>query len=172
VGDGQTGGWQINWRVVFWPRAGLKAAHSLAALRALTVSFSASLVMFGIVMLFIRGPHGSVVAPLAIVIIAAVVVTIVEPRIEKPLECSETALVNSYRARFFVRIASAEMVALLAFMLSFVTGPWWIYYFGAAFALFRFWTQAAPTDAALAADQQELNARGCGIDLIELLTRG
>jgi hypothetical protein len=47
--------------------------------------------------------------------------------------------------------------------------PLWLYYSGAAVALFRFSTTAAPTRAALARDQQELNANGCSRGLVAAL---
>jgi hypothetical protein len=71
-----------------------------------------------------------------------------------------------------VRVALAETVAMFAFVFSFSGGPTWLYYVGAAFTLIRFWTGIAPTRSALLRDQDELNARGCGLSLIAVLRRG
>ena len=89
---------------------------------------------------------------------------------EKPLDCaSDTALAGAYRTRFFLRIALAESVGLFGFTFAFIGGGKWLYYAGAAFTLFRFWTHAAPTRSALVRDQEDLNASGCGRSLVAAL---
>ena len=73
------------------------------------------------------------------------------------------------RARIRKTIALAESIALLAFVAAFAGAPKWIYYLGAAITLVGFWTYAAPTRAAVARDQEALNAAGCSRSLVGAL---
>ena len=145
----------------------------LTLLRQITMSFSASTVLFGVVLAFVRLRGGRVLLSLVIVAVLAFVVTAIERTVERPLDCSSiTALAGSYRTRFFLRVAFAETVALFGFVRAFHGGTMWVYSAGAAFTLARFWTVVAPTRSALAQDQLQLNARGCGLSLIASLRSG
>ena len=90
---------------------------------------------------------------------------------ERPLDCSsDSALVQAYRTRLFLRIAFAESIALFAFVFCFVNGPKWIYYLGAGITSVRM-AMYAPTRQALERDQEELAARGCDRSLVAALRR-
>ena len=66
-------------------------------------------------------------------------------------------------------MAFAESVALIAFTITFAGGPVWTYYVGMTFTFVRFATNVAPTRAAVARDQVDLDARGCNLSLIAAL---
>lgn len=81
---------------------------------------------------------------------------------------SMKSLAASYRARFFLRLAMSEAVALAAFALSIAWGPWWAFYVGAAFTLAGF-ARLAPTRRHLQQDQDQLSLAGCDLSLTEAL---
>jgi hypothetical protein len=153
----------------FWNLRRQRAGDPLVLLRATFLSFSISLIAFGIVLAAIGGlPNGPVV-PWVPILIALVVTSIVGVHLvmRKPLTCdSEAALATSYRKRFFATIAMTEFVALFAFVFTFIGGLAWIYDAGGTFTLIRFWTTSAPTRSALMRDQDALNDHGCGLSLI------
>jgi hypothetical protein len=144
--------------------------HGLLVLRRAFLSFSVALVLFGVVLAFLKLARGSVL-PWVPLIVAVAIASVVAPRIlEQPLDCSTDAtLAESYRTRFFLRLAFVESVALFGFFFSFIGGGKWIYYAAAAFTLLRFWTQAPPTRSGLAREQEQLNASGCGRSLLGAL---
>jgi F0F1-type ATP synthase membrane subunit c/vacuolar-type H+-ATPase subunit K len=141
-------------------------------LRSVFLSFSGALVLFGVVLAFIGNNQGPthVMPFLAILAVGAAFNVFAVRYGVKPLDCSSSpALAKSYRSRFFLVIAYTESVALFGFVFAFIGGPTWIYYVGAAFALFRFWTVVPPTRAGLQRDQDALNARGCELSLVAAL---
>jgi hypothetical protein len=141
----------------------------LVMLRQLVLAFSSAIVFFGISVAFLA-EDGPVFPWLGIVAGMAAVSLLMTRVLDRPLSCeSAPALAASYRTRFFLRIAFAESVALVAFAGSFSGGPSWIYFAGAAFTLLRFWTIAAPTRAALAREQDALHLRGCSLSLVAAL---
>jgi len=92
-----------------------------------------------------------------------------QPLISRPLDCtSAKTLAVSYRARFFVRLATSEVVALAAFVLGAVWGPWWVFFVGAAFTLVGF-ARLAPTQRNLQHDQDRLSLGGCTLSVIAAL---
>jgi hypothetical protein len=105
-----------------------------------------------------------------IVLAHAAGVVVVTRLLNPPPNCSsERSLAGWYRSRFFLRLAFAESVALFAFVFTFIGAPVWIYFVGAAFTLWQFWTTAAPTRSALEREQDALNVRGCAISLVAAL---
>jgi F0F1-type ATP synthase membrane subunit c/vacuolar-type H+-ATPase subunit K len=147
-----------------------RSEHGLLMLRQAFVAFSTQIVLFGVVMLAVP-TKGDAVVPWLPILVGLMIVSFGAGRIaEKPLDCdTDATLASSYRSRFFVRIALAEGIALFAFVASFQGAPMWIYYVGGAVTLVRLWTHAAPTRAALARDQQALNAAGCPRSLVAAL---
>jgi hypothetical protein len=146
------------------------SVDGLFMLRQAMEAFSASLVLFGVLLAFTSIPSGQPFVWLAVLAVIAIVSIVLTRRVERPLDCtSPTTLSGSYKTRFFLRVAFAEMVALFGFTFAFVGRSIWIYYAGAAFTLVRFWIGIAPTRTALAEDQQRLNERGCRFSLIASL---
>jgi len=145
-------------------------ANALVTLRMVLLSFSAALVMFGVILPILGVPKGTVLPWLPLLIAGAFVSVLGVQFTVKPLDCSSaTKLAESYRTRFFLVIAFSELVSLFAFVFVFVRGPLWIYYLGAAFALYRFWTAYPPTRAGIARDQERLDANGCELSLVAAL---
>jgi hypothetical protein len=183
---GQDPGWGSVWRrPALWlpiPFTGTRAAKhaerrgaidGLTAHRAMFLRFVAALVAFGIILPFVGAGTGS--APTAVfvgLVIAAGVASVAVPKaVERPLDCSnEGKLVATYRARFFLRVAYAEVVALFGFVGAFITSAVWLYYFSLLCAAVGF-ARLAPTTSNLGRDQQALSAGGCSLFLMAALTR-
>lgn len=154
------------------------SANALQMLRLLFTSFVTTLVLIGLVVLFIGGSvatgSGGPSPPLvAAGVVAFGLVSVVAPRlIERPLDCSsEVALLTGYRTRFFLRIAFAEAAALVGFVGVFLSGEAWMYPLGALFTAVGF-IRVAPTSRNLERDQEALNLAGCGLSLTTLLVTG
>lgn len=139
-----------------------KGGDALITLRQVMLTFSAALLAFGVVLPTLSLHGGAVIPWLPVLAGIAVVCSIAERICERPLVCdSDEALANSYRTRFFLRVAFSESIALFAFVFVFIGAALWIYYAAALVALFQFWSRAAPTRTALGRDQAQLNATGC-----------
>jgi hypothetical protein len=152
-------------------RAG--SSDGLVLLRTLTLTFSGSFVLFGVVLAFIAPKTGDVMPWLALLVGLAVVSVVMIRVTERPLDCaSGTSLAGSYRTRYFLRMAFTEVVALVAFVSAFIGAPNWMYYLGGGFALYRVWTFIAPTRGALAREQERLSENGCGLSLVRALRTG
>ena len=142
----------------------------LILLRKTILSFSTALVLFGVFLAVMDVPNGSVMPWLGVLAACAIASVVLTRVVDKPLDCtSASTLAGTYRTRFFLRVAFAESVALFGFAFVFIGAPRWLYYLGAAFALVRFWTIAAPTRAAVGRDQQALRRRGCELSLVAVL---
>ncbi len=178
-------GWPISWRIFLWaliPSMGLHRQRQgavrgdvdgLVVLRQLFLSFCLTIVAVGVVLAVLYPgsepptdpPTGAVVALLLVGALSSVV----GPRIERPLSCEDDAqLADSYRKRFFLRLAFSEVAALLGFVGFFLIYAWWPYVIGAAITALGFW-RATPTSARLARDQDVLAAQGCQRSLISAL---
>lgn len=154
------------------PMSGSRPSSStVVMLRILMSSFVLAVVVICVVSYLLRstdGDDGS--AGLAVGIVAAVGVGgLAVGRSIVPLDCSsDQALVATYRARFFVRVAMAEAPTLVGFVVAFALGPWWVTLVGGAFSLVGF-ALAAPTAANLRRDEEVLRQRGCERWLTEAL---
>jgi hypothetical protein len=147
----------------------------LQVLRLLLVSFSTALALIGVAAAFFASGGDAddpVVEPSAAVagIVALGVVSLLGVRLVEPaLDCTtDDSLTASYRTRFFLRIASAEAVALVGFVAVVVTGAAWLYLVGIAFTALGF-LRLAPSPRNLERDQDTLNERGCGRSLAAVL---
>jgi F0F1-type ATP synthase membrane subunit c/vacuolar-type H+-ATPase subunit K len=159
--------------ILFPPAARLqsrRSADGLLILRQLFLAFVSAILLFGFVQVFVVTESGPVLPWLAILGGVMIVSLVLTRAVNPALDCtSSEKLAASYRTRFFIRLAFTENVALFAFMFGFAGGPRWIYAVGGAFTLWRFWAIVAPTRAALARDQEELNAQGCGLSVVAAL---
>ena len=147
-------------------------SDGLILMRQLFVSFCSAVVLFGIVLLFVDGTADSgdpaVGRALILVLVGAASMTL-GPRFERPLDgTSDAHAVVSYRNRFFVRIATSEVAALLGFAGAFTTRVWWVYPAGAFVTMVGF-TRAAPTASNLRRDQEQLFASGSPVNLVRAL---
>jgi hypothetical protein len=148
----------------------------LLGLRAVTVAFSAALVLIAGVLARLSGtpnglPNGPVWPWVPIVVVLAMPNLFVERMYAaRRLDASTPSkLAAAYRAQFMLRLAYATTIALFAFTITFVGGPAWIYYPAVAVALVRIWTGVAPTAAVLARDQRRLQAKGIDMPLVGAL---
>jgi hypothetical protein len=153
-------------------------ADGLVLIRTLYLSFVSSLVAIAGVVLVILGvtsrseaSEGAAAATILVVFVG--VVSVLGSRLlgNRPLDYqSEQALAESYRKSFFLRIALAELVALVAFAASFVVGAGWLYLLGGAFSAVGF-AWLAPTVGHLARRQENLRLGGCAHSLRDAIRR-
>ena len=109
---------------------------------------------------------GAVVA----VVVVAAMGTVVFRLIEHPLTCaSEATLADSYRRRFFLRMASANSAVLLTFVAGVYSGASWTIAFAAVFALIGY-TRAIPSVKAIVREDEALaTGGGCRWSLLRAL---
>jgi len=168
-------GWHLDWRAMvpfvqvrYFGRGG---DESLTLLRSAYISFPISLCLFCLVLLGIL-PLGidyvAVLWALGIGVLA-LVLYVVEPRLEPPLVCaSDQTLAGGFRSRVFLRIAFANSAALCGFTAAFIINSSFVYFAGLVASIPAL-VRAAPTRAALDREQAELTARGCDRSLIAAL---
>jgi hypothetical protein len=90
--------------------------------------------------------------------------------LERPLNgSSNTALLASYRTRFFLWVGLGETPFFVGIAAVAVTDWFWPCLVGAAFAVIGY-LRIAPTASALARDQQRLNGTGSSCSLVAALT--
>ena len=140
--------------------------HALVVTRFLFASFVNGLVLIGLlVVLFVPGvgaPEGGDRSLwIAAIVVVGIGATLFGFLFRPGLDCSsDPALTSSFRTRMFLRIASAEAVALLGFVGALVTSTWWLYFLGLAFAAVGMF-HAAPSARNLRNDQRKLVRSGC-----------
>jgi len=146
----------------------------LVVLRSLFLSFATAIVLIaGVVLLIGDVTTGTVRTALGIgiVLVMAGVSFAVQAVALRALDgSSDEALGNSYRTRFFLRIALSEAIALVGFVVGLMVGPWWAYFPAAVLSLASL-SRVAPTRASLASDQDALSLAGCNRPLVDALRR-
>lgn len=176
-------GWRGAWRGLAFLRVYLlpfsrgggnpSGGDPLVVIRTLFVSFVTFLVVLGILVPFFAPSNVDVSRTLEAVVFAGLVLLGVAGVstvrfFRATLECSsDGALASSYRTRLFLRIAFAESIALVGFVVTF-QGVVWAYYLAAAFSVVGFWI-LAPTARNLARDQDRLTSSGCTRDLVRAI---
>ena len=147
-------------------------SSGIEALRAAFDGFVFGVVVFGVVLAFLSLKHtdsswtiNKTLGVVFVVGIGGVSVAVAQHR--KPLDTtSVTALAESYRKNFFLKVAFIETVALVAFVLSFLAGSHLVYPLGLAFTLVGFWIVApGRRDVQRRTDQLQ----GTGLDLLVAL---
>jgi F0F1-type ATP synthase membrane subunit c/vacuolar-type H+-ATPase subunit K len=172
--------WPSVWLILLMmiPGIGLRLARrrlpadAVTPTRMLFFAFSNAMLLFGLVIATLpHRPSGPVVPWVPIIAVIAVASLVANrTNAAKPLDCSSPSnLVGSYRNRLFLAIAFCEAVALFGFLLTFATGPSWIYYPAGAIAYAELWIFAAPTRASFARDDERLAASGCELSLLAIL---
>jgi hypothetical protein len=107
-------------------------------------------------------PTALTVVAIALGIVGQVLVRVVDP----PLNgSSESSLVATYRARFFLWVGVGEAPAFIALVFAIATNHFWIYPVGLLFALLSF-VRIAPTARHLAKDQRRLDQSGTPCSLV------
>ena len=157
-----------------WPwekrNRGEGPTSSLVALRIIFSSFVTGVTLFGLVsLLVVSGSKNeqadqSIVFPLILLGIAAVLV-VIAAKLRKPLDATdESTLANSYRGKVIIRAAIAEGGALLGIVGFIATGQWWMAPAVLVIAVVGF-ASTAPTAAAVEREQQALIAQGSPLSL-------
>lgn len=146
----------------------------LVVLRSLYLSFVTAIVLIGVVVLLIGDLSDGTSRPalgLGLVVVAAAVSVGAQAVVPGGLDGStDQSLGDSYRTRFFLRIALSEAIALVGFVVGLAVGPWWAYFVGGMLALVSL-ARIAPSRRNLAADQDALSLRGSTRSLVEVLRR-
>jgi hypothetical protein len=165
----------LAWTLV--PRLAIRRSQrrgdALVALRGLYLSFCAAIALVGVVVAVLAagGFEGGDVAggPVAVAVGVAGLALVVASAWRRPLDASsDLALADSYRRRFFLRMAFAESAALLGFVGFVLTGNPALYAVGAPFTVLGF-ALLAPTVANLRRDQEELRRSGNRRSLVAAL---
>ena len=171
--------WAMVWmiwrrRMATDDRAGVIGV--IAALRRIWAAFCVSMVLIGVIVLILQSEGGlkrtGVSAQLVGVGVTLIgVLSLVGGRVwVRQLDGSDLeSVIQSYRSRFFAQVAWAEAPALLAFGgFLLLGGEPWVYLIGLTASLAGF-APAAPTPASLRRDQEQLDASGKTLNLLESL---
>ncbi|MEM7140418.1 MAG: hypothetical protein AAF548_05235 [Actinomycetota bacterium] len=175
-------GWRPAWRggllgilPIIGPRQVLQATDGLVLMRQLWLSFVTVMVLIGVPVLFLWSLLGSggidarVVA--AVLMIAGVLTQVVIPRLLPPLRGhSEDDVRHAIHRTFFIRVALAESVALLAFMGVLLSGNAAVYAVGLVVGLIGM-AEIAPTARWVDERQSELDETGSTVMVLRALTR-
>lgn len=171
--------WHVDWRsfTLFLPN-GCESymrrddADLRLALRSIVVVFSGALLFLAsFLATFPDLPNGAVMPWLALLaVIAAAALNTARLLTHQPLDCSsDDALAAAYIPMVCIRLALSESIALFALTFTFLGGPAWTFYVGAACSLVWLWVGVAPTPSTLARDQRRLGEQGCDRSLATAL---
>jgi hypothetical protein len=174
-------GWKLSPRLLLFILPGYMTYHArrrgglvdgLETIRQVWVSFSSAAVLFGVAVLIVvpgtpTRPVSGWIAGLALLTIGCLLTHDVISR--RDIEGTDlTSLAQGYRTRFFIQAALAEGIALFAFVGTFVTGEWWLYWLFLPFTLFGY-ARHAPTASHLRGEQDRLRDRGITLSLVAAL---
>lgn len=148
-------------------------ASGLILVRQLFLSFAVAIAMFGFVLTQLgltpgdaSMSSGTVVVLVGVVALVALVIGLI---VEQPLDGSSAGrLAETWRTRFFIRIALGEAPALAGFVGAILAGSVSPYVLG-AFATAVIFGRAAPSARNIAKDQERLNDRGAALSLSNIL---
>lgn len=171
--------WALVWmiwrrRVVADDRA--RVSGIIGAIQRIWAAFCVAVVLISVVVLVLQSEGGlkrtGVSAEVVAVGVTLIgILSLVAGRVWVPqLDGSDPGgIVRSYHSRFFARMAWAEAPALLAFGgFLLLGGEPWVYLIGLTASLAGF-ALAAPTRASLRRDQEQLEASGKTLNLLESL---
>lgn len=144
----------------------------LQLLRTIFASFVLAIALIAVAAFLITGDLESDLDPLAaagLTGLFGIGAQVVGRKVERPLTCGPPGEVAaSYRARFFLRLASSEIAALVGFVLTVLAGSPLPYLVGFGITAVGF-ARTAPTDRRLADDDERLRLGGCSTPLVESL---
>jgi hypothetical protein len=171
--------WRVDWRAftLFLPNGAESYVRRADA--DLRIALRSIVVVLSGVVLFLASflatfpdlPNGAVMPWLALLaVIAAAGLNTARLLTHQPLDCSsDDALAAAYIPMVCIRLALAESIALFALTFTFLGGPAWTYYVGAACSLVWLWVGVAPTRSTLARDQRRIAKQGCDRSLVDAL---
>lgn len=141
----------------------------IAVLRLVFTAYLGMVIGLGVVSALVAGGGDAEPLVFVVAIVAIAVAGSVLAGTAGTLSCRDAAsLISSYRTRFFLRLAVAEVPVLVGFAATFLVEPWWIYLVGVGVAVPGF-VRASPSRSRLVRDQERLQLEGCPHDLLELL---
>jgi hypothetical protein len=145
----------------------------LIALRTMTVVFVTGMFIFGIATVLIvptsAPPMDRSLAFAVVCGMGGVSLAGTEAVGRRRLDCSSgSALLASYRYRFFVRAAFAEAAAIGGLVMTNLSSYQSCYFLGAGFAIVGF-TRLAPSARNIHEDQNSLLSTGCPLSLLAVL---
>lgn len=148
-------------------------ASGLVEARQLFLAFALAIVMIGFVLtlLDLLPADAPMSSGTVMVLVGALafVALVLGPIVERPLDGSSLGrLEETWRTRFFVRIAFGEAPALAGFAGALLAGSTSPYILSAAATAVMF-ARAAPSARNIAKDQEGLNDRGCSLSLLTVL---
>jgi hypothetical protein len=140
--------------------------------RQVWLAFFSSLLAYGVVIIFVvpsSVEHSATPWIVALSVLAATCLVAEEVFGRRLLDGNDPERLSlAYRTRFFIQVALSELIALGAFVATFITGQWWVYWLFLPFALLGLW-RAAPTKAHLLREDEQLRAAGCPVSLTGVL---
>lgn len=147
---------------------------ALATFRVVWIAYlSAQALLAGVVAFLAvdQRTSGSWLLPAGMVAVASVAGAALPQVMARPLDASDAAaLLASYRARFFVRTAFANMVPMVGFAAFVVSGRPLAYGAAAVVGILLLVLRAAPSQGNLARDQAELDLAGSPVRLVDALS--
>jgi hypothetical protein len=148
-------------------------ASGLVVVRQLFLTFALAIAMFGFVLtqLDLSSADASMSSVTVMVVVGAIafVALVLGPIVERPLDGSDVGrLAETWRTRFFVRIAFGEAPALAGFAGAFLAGSISPYVLGASATAVIF-ARSAPSARQIAKDQDGLDERGSSLSLATVL---
>lgn len=151
----------------------LASGTALGTFRLVWIAYLLAQAMVAGVVAFLavdQRTSGSWLLPAGMVAVAAVAGAALPQVMARPLDTTDAAsLVASYRARFFVRTAFANMVPMVGFAAFIVAGRPLAYATAAVVGVLLLVLRAAPSQGNLARDQAELDLAGSPLRLVEAL---
>ncbi|MGZ4677746.1 MAG: hypothetical protein ACXV8Y_14540 [Acidimicrobiia bacterium] len=153
----------------------VKHAHDdqRRVLRSYTVGFVQMVVGIAVIGTVVLGGARGGAAPALVGLCGALMLAPLAGRlVRRPLDCSsDHALVDTYRTRFFLRSAFANLPTLAGFVAFVAGGPLWLFGLGVVISLGALVVDA-PTRGNLVREDAALRAAGCGRSLTPALATG
>lgn len=148
-------------------------ARSLVMVRQVFLLYALAIALFGFVLLQLGLSSADASMSGGTVMVGtgavALVALMLGPIVERPLDGSSVGrLAESWRNRFFVRVAIGEAPALAGFVAAFRAGSVFPYVLGGTATAVMF-VRAAPSGRNIAKDQEGLTERGCSLSLLAVL---
>ncbi len=154
----------------------VNSPNSLVVIRALWILFVGAILVMGVMAVLILSTDGidgamSQGVALTITAFASVSVQLVAARLVADPDLSgETVFVPSFQRWFFVRVAAAEVAAIVSFGLFIASAAAIVYFVGGAIALAAMW-DVRPGRSRLRRIQAAADERRTGLQVVRALER-
>ena len=157
-------------------RMAFASADGLTVMRVLWLTFTAAMVLLGVVVVLIDSfaPGGGVdgrVVVAAVVGFGVLAQLVATKAVDEVTGATPAEVRTSAQRAFFLRVALAQPAALLGFLGFVVSGNVAVYVAGLAVAMVGLW-EAAPTRSWIERGQRQLHDAGSEVDLLAALVSG